>query len=331
MARVRLIWVWLIALTVAVMAAGCGDDDNPPPTEPDAAKTDVRTDTPASDVRTDGADVRVDTPPTDTPVPTQRSTRRLLRRTSRHGRRRAARRARRRRRDVPPPDADRRATRRAVLPTRTRPSRRLPTRTRRSLRRPTRRMPASARETTSAPTTSRTATRKPAHASRSTALAVSPTNPTNALGTKRQFQATITYSDNSTGPATGATWTSATTAVATIDAAGLASTLTVGTSVITATLGAVNGKTTLTVSAATLSSLAVTPSQPVDRARYDAAVYRDWHLLRHDDPGLDHAGHLDVGDAGGCHRRHGRRCSHGDRYRVERHHGELRRGMPVPR
>ena len=53
-------------------------------------------------------------------------------------------------------------------------------------------------------------------------LAVSPTNPTAAKGTKRQFQATITYSDNSTGPATGATWGSGNTGVADIDSAGLA-------------------------------------------------------------------------------------------------------------
>jgi hypothetical protein len=90
-------------------------------------------------------------------------------------------------------------------------------------------------------------------------LAISPTNPTNAKGTKRQFQATITYSDNSTGAATGVAWASADMTVATIDSAGLASTLKVGTSVITATLGTVSGTTTLAVTDATLSSILVEP------------------------------------------------------------------------
>jgi hypothetical protein len=57
MARVRLVWVWLIALMVAVMA-GCGGDDSDPGQPSDAGR-DTRTDTPALDVRTD-TDVRSD-------------------------------------------------------------------------------------------------------------------------------------------------------------------------------------------------------------------------------------------------------------------------------
>src|SRR5690242_12645563 len=65
MARVRLIWVWLITLIIAVMA-GCGGDDSQ--TEPGDAAKDTRTDTVTSDVRTDtpSSDVRTDTPTSDT-------------------------------------------------------------------------------------------------------------------------------------------------------------------------------------------------------------------------------------------------------------------------
>jgi hypothetical protein len=65
---------------------------------------------------------------------------------------------------------------------------------------------------------------------------------------------------------TQVTWASATLAVATISNAsgtqGLATTLTQGTSVITATLGSVVGTTTLTVTPAALVSIAVVPANP---------------------------------------------------------------------
>jgi hypothetical protein len=246
------------------MAAGCGDDDNPPDTQPDAAKSDVRTDTVASDVRTDGADVRVDTPTSDTPVadmagdtnPPQPDVRVDADATPPQPDVRVDADATPPQPDVrvdadatpppppdadasnPPPDAD------AAPP------------------------PPDTPDASLCTADNQCPSNKPhcntgtgACVSAST-LAVTPTNPTNALGTKRQFQATITYSDNSTGPATGATWSSATTTVATIDSAGLASTLTTGTSVITATLGTVSGNTTLTVTGAVITSLAVTPVNP---------------------------------------------------------------------
>jgi RHS repeat-associated protein len=94
-------------------------------------------------------------------------------------------------------------------------------------------------------------------------IAVTPANPSVAAGKTQQFTATGTYSDSSTQNLTASvTWASGTTATATINAAGLASALKAGTSTISATSGAIVGSTTLTVTAATLVSIAVTPANP---------------------------------------------------------------------
>jgi trimeric autotransporter adhesin len=96
---------------------------------------------------------------------------------------------------------------------------------------------------------------------------ITPALPSIAKGTKQQFTATGTYSDGSKQALTGdVAWSSATTATAVVSSAGgskgQASGVTEGSSVITATLDGINGKTTLTVTAATLVSLAVTPATP---------------------------------------------------------------------
>src|SRR6185369_5392098 len=92
-----------------------------------------------------------------------------------------------------------------------------------------------------------------------TSIAVTPANPSIIVGANQQFVATGTYSDSSTAVITGSvTWASGTTAKATISAGGLAHGVAVGTSTISATLGAVSGSTVLTVTAATLTSIAVT-------------------------------------------------------------------------
>ena len=95
-------------------------------------------------------------------------------------------------------------------------------------------------------------------------IAVTPANPSVAAGLTQQFIATGTYSDASTAVLTGSvTWASATSSVATIGATtGLAHGVAVGTSSISATLGLVSGSTVLTVTAATLVSIAVTPANP---------------------------------------------------------------------
>ncbi|WP_332854507.1 Ig-like domain-containing protein [Duganella sp. S19_KUP01_CR8] len=93
-------------------------------------------------------------------------------------------------------------------------------------------------------------------------LAVTPQAPSIALGTTQQFSASATYSDGSTQAVTAA-WSSATPAVASVAATtGLATSASVGSSVISA---AFNGKTasaTLTVTPAVLLSIAVTPQNP---------------------------------------------------------------------
>jgi hypothetical protein len=100
-----------------------------------------------------------------------------------------------------------------------------------------------------------------------TALAITPANPSIARGTSRQFTATGTYSDNSTQNLTGSVaWSSSNTGVATISNAsgtkGLAASVATGSTVITAAIGAVSATTSLTVTPATLTSLAVTPANP---------------------------------------------------------------------
>jgi hypothetical protein len=94
-------------------------------------------------------------------------------------------------------------------------------------------------------------------------IAVTPANQSTAAGTTVQFTATGTYSDNSTKNLTSSvTWASGTPAAATINAAGLATTVAVGSTAISATSGSVSGNTNLTVTAATLKSVAVTPANP---------------------------------------------------------------------
>ena len=98
-------------------------------------------------------------------------------------------------------------------------------------------------------------------------IAVIPANASIANGTGQQFAASGTYTDNSTQPLTSAVnWSSSDTTVASISNApgskGLASSAGQGTATITATLGAVSGSTGLTVTAATLVSIAITPLSP---------------------------------------------------------------------
>jgi len=79
-------------------------------------------------------------------------------------------------------------------------------------------------------------------------IAVTPANPSIAKGTTQQFTATGTFTDNSTVDLTNrVTWASATTTVATIDTAGLATGQSGGTSSIRASLDSVTGSTVLTV------------------------------------------------------------------------------------
>ena len=98
-------------------------------------------------------------------------------------------------------------------------------------------------------------------------IAVTPANPSIANGTTQQFVATGTYTDNSTQNLTTAiTWASSNPSLAAISNAsgsnGLATALGQGSVTITATVGTVSGWTSLTVTPATLVSIAVLPSNP---------------------------------------------------------------------
>ncbi len=98
-------------------------------------------------------------------------------------------------------------------------------------------------------------------------IAVIPANFSIANGTGQQFAATGMYTDNSTQPLTSSVnWSSSDTTVASISNAsgsnGLASSVGQGSATITATLGAISGSTGLTVTAATLVSIAITPVNP---------------------------------------------------------------------
>jgi hypothetical protein len=84
-----------------------------------------------------------------------------------------------------------------------------------------------------------------------TAISVTPSSDSLAVGGTQQFTATATYSDNSqANVTTTATWAAANTAVATVTSAGLATAAGSGSTKITALLSGISGTATLTVTAA---------------------------------------------------------------------------------
>tara|TARA_R110000737_G_scaffold18342_2_gene36331 strand:+ start:5267 stop:7669 length:2403 start_codon:yes stop_codon:yes gene_type:complete len=95
-------------------------------------------------------------------------------------------------------------------------------------------------------------------------ITLSPVEPSIAKGLTQQFTATGTYSDGiSVDITSSATWSSADTLVATVNASALASGITTGTSIITATFEAQSADSMLTVTDAILSLIAVTPADPI--------------------------------------------------------------------
>jgi uncharacterized protein YjdB len=100
-----------------------------------------------------------------------------------------------------------------------------------------------------------------------TSITVKPVNPTIANGTTVQLTATGTFSDGSTeNLTTQVSWTSAHNSIAQVSnvaqTQGIVTGLAVGNTPITADLKGVKGSTTVTVTAATLSSIAITPPDP---------------------------------------------------------------------
>jgi hypothetical protein len=95
-------------------------------------------------------------------------------------------------------------------------------------------------------------------------ITVTPVDPGIAVPQTAQFTATGHYADGTAHDITQAvTWSSASPAVAGIgNSSGLATAVTPGSTLVGATLGAVAGNTTLTVTPAALLSIGVTPANP---------------------------------------------------------------------
>jgi uncharacterized protein YjdB len=92
-------------------------------------------------------------------------------------------------------------------------------------------------------------------------IVVSPAASTVPQGLTQQFTATGIYNNATTQDVTsGATWSSASPSIATIDSTGLASALAQGTTAITANIGTVSGSTPITVGPPALVSMFVSPA-----------------------------------------------------------------------
>ena len=98
-------------------------------------------------------------------------------------------------------------------------------------------------------------------------IAITPVNPSIAMGAQQQFAATGTFSDASTQDLTAlVTWSSSDVSKASISNAagtkGMATALAIGSTTIRAISGLISGSTRLTVTSTTLSSISITPVNP---------------------------------------------------------------------
>lgn len=93
-------------------------------------------------------------------------------------------------------------------------------------------------------------------------ITVTPTSPSIAKGLTQQLSAKGTFTDGSTSDVTSsASWSSATASVASVDThSGLATSLAVGSTVITATSGSVSASVTLLVTPAVVESIVISPN-----------------------------------------------------------------------
>jgi len=98
-------------------------------------------------------------------------------------------------------------------------------------------------------------------------LAVTPANSTILPSKTQQMTATGTFGDGSTKDiSTSVTWTSSNTAVVTVSATGLVTTLTVGSATIAAKQGSTSGSSSLTVATVVINSITVSPGNTSIRA-----------------------------------------------------------------
>jgi hypothetical protein len=96
-----------------------------------------------------------------------------------------------------------------------------------------------------------------------TSISITPANPVVTVGQSQQLTVTGNYSDGTTQNLTSSvTWSVSPSSVAKVNSAGMAQAQATGTATLTATSGSVSGNDKLTVSAATLVSIAIAPSNP---------------------------------------------------------------------
>lgn len=93
-------------------------------------------------------------------------------------------------------------------------------------------------------------------------VSVSPQNGAVAAGLTQQYTATANYSDGSSKPATGVTWASSDTSVASINSAGLMTAVKQGSVTISAASGGITGNVSVTIGPPNLASIAVSPQTP---------------------------------------------------------------------
>jgi uncharacterized protein YjdB len=91
-------------------------------------------------------------------------------------------------------------------------------------------------------------------------ISVTPSPVTIAAGTRQQFAATGIFDDGSTQTLTSVSWSSSTPGVVTVDSSGLAAGVAGGTGSVNATVGSITGSAAITVTGASLVSIAVTPA-----------------------------------------------------------------------
>ncbi|PYX94040.1 MAG: hypothetical protein DMG67_02630 [Acidobacteria bacterium] len=114
-------------------------------------------------------------------------------------------------------------------------------------------------------------------------ISVTPSNPTVPLGRLVQFTATGNYSDSTHHNLTDAVaWSSGTPTTATVNSLGLATTKTQGSTLINATLGSTTGTSTLSVTAAVLDSIQISPTNskvilPATQQFTATGIYSDNH------------------------------------------------------
>ncbi len=130
-------------------------------------------------------------------------------------------------------------------------------------------------------------------------IEVDPYNAVTVMGVTRQFTASGVYSDSTVQDLTQqVTWSTSVKSVANIsnasDSRGLATPAKIGSTTISATLGGVQGSTTLTVSNASLDLHLGGARQPEHPEQKNLAVQRDGTLFQRHVPGHHESGHLEI-------------------------------------